>query len=494
MKILLLKLLSLFSVLFLTIVSSHANNGGDLFSPYPKAKLSYSQSMAGEESRILVAYFPQKKGAARFTFKQIIGDVRRYQYNVNNVSTLALYENYKHALDEAGFNIGYQCSGAACGDERAQKKLGKASAFFNVYNQYHKARYIYATKEGDEPYAVSLFLGQYKKKSSAFLSVVAIKPVDTGLMTADIKAYRQLALNQSSKQKKDDIEGAKDHPLLSRYPGSHIQSYHNMDYDEISLPIGIQDTKTKLFPLLDIVGDITQITYIKHDVSTLKIYQNYVATLTKDGFEPVFSCEKEGCGLKRDNKSQLGDLIAKGQVYNFYHRPRYQLMQNTVDGQTTYVGIFVGHHHAQTRTQLVIARTEPLQKGLITTNTEQILKQLEQKGKASVYGIFFDFDKSVVKAQSNEALAVIKQVLASDKALQIYVVGHTDDKGSASYNLQLSQRRAAAVVDKLIKEYGIAASRLIAYGAGPYSPVATNRNDLGRQLNRRVELVERLAK
>lgn len=57
-------------------------------------------------------------------------------------------------------------------------------------------------------------------------------------------------------------------------------------------------------------------------------------------------------------------------------------------------------------------------------------------------------------------------------------------------NLKLSQARAQAVVNALVGEYGITAARLIAYGSGPYAPVATNKTEEGRAKNRRVELVE----
>ena len=131
--------------------------------------------------------------------------------------------------------------------------------------------------------------------------------------------------------------------------------------------------------------------------------------------------------------------------------------------------------------------------GLIETNSDKVLEQLEQKGKASIYGILFDYDKATIKAESKEALDVIAQVMEKNKKLSLYVVGHTDDKGSFDYNLKLSKRRADAVVNALIADYGVAKERLLAQGAGPYSPVATNKNDLGRELNRRVELVERLS-
>lgn len=73
--------------------------------------------------------------------------------------------------------------------------------------------------------------------------------------------------------------------------------------------------------------------------------------------------------------------------------------------------------------------------------------------------------------------------------LKIKVVGHTDNRGSADYNQNLSHRRAAGVVAVLTREYGIAADRLSSDGAGAGSPTASNDDEEGRAKNRRVELV-----
>lgn len=62
--------------------------------------------------------------------------------------------------------------------------------------------------------------------------------------------------------------------------------------------------------------------------------------------------------------------------------------------------------------------------------------------------------------------------------------------GTLASNVDLSKRRAAAVVQMLSTKYGVAADRLQSFGAGPYLPLASNDNEAGRTLNRRVELVK----
>ena len=81
-------------------------------------------------------------------------------------------------------------------------------------------------------------------------------------------------------------------------------------------------------------------------------------------------------------------------------------------------------------------------------------------------------------------------MLKANKSLTLYVVGHTDMTGGFEYNVEVSLKRANAVVKALVNEYGIAGERLLGKGAGPLCPVGSNKNENGKKLNRRVELVE----
>ena len=111
-------------------------------------------------------------------------------------------------------------------------------------------------------------------------------------------------------------------------------------------------------------------------------------------------------------------------------------------------------------------------------------------GHTVVNGILFDTGKAEVKPESAPAVQEIVKMLKQDSAVKIYVVGHTDNVGALAANVDLSRRRAAAVVQLLTAQYGVAGERLLAYGAGPYMPRASNDSEGGRTLNRRVELVK----
>jgi OOP family OmpA-OmpF porin len=111
-------------------------------------------------------------------------------------------------------------------------------------------------------------------------------------------------------------------------------------------------------------------------------------------------------------------------------------------------------------------------------------------GHAAVYGIYFDTAKATIKPESAQAIAEVAKLLKGDPGLKVYVVGHTDNEGTVEGNISLSQARGEAVLQALVREHGIVASRLRSWGCGQFAPVASNDSEEGRAKNRRVELVK----
>jgi outer membrane protein OmpA-like peptidoglycan-associated protein len=101
--------------------------------------------------------------------------------------------------------------------------------------------------------------------------------------------------------------------------------------------------------------------------------------------------------------------------------------------------------------------------------------------------ITFEVDKTQVKPDFVEILASVALVLKEYKSTMIEVAGHTDSTGSDAYNQLLSQQRAQAVSNILIRD-GVAAVRIDTVGYGETRPIASNSTPQGRQQNRRVEL------
>ena len=100
--------------------------------------------------------------------------------------------------------------------------------------------------------------------------------------------------------------------------------------------------------------------------------------------------------------------------------------------------------------------------------------------------VHFDFDKATLRPESETELNLLADFMNKFPEVKIEIMGHTDDRGSASYNQRLSENRALAVLTYLVED-GIPADRMRYKGYGFDQPIASNETDMGRQLNRRVE-------
>ena len=100
---------------------------------------------------------------------------------------------------------------------------------------------------------------------------------------------------------------------------------------------------------------------------------------------------------------------------------------------------------------------------------------------------FFDFDKSVLKADGKAKLDDLAGKVKAINLEVIIAVGHTDSAGSDAYNQKLSVKRADAVKAYLTTK-GIEKNRVYTEGKGEKQPVADNKTDAGRSKNRRVEI------
>jgi OOP family OmpA-OmpF porin len=125
----------------------------------------------------------------------------------------------------------------------------------------------------------------------------------------------------------------------------------------------------------------------------------------------------------------------------------------------------------------------------IVADAAALSKDIRATGHVAVYGINFDTGKSTIKPESAQVIGEIAKLLKTDPGLKVGVVGHTDSVGGIDSNIKLSQERAEAVIEVLVRHHGIAAARLKAFGCGLFAPVASNDTEEGRAKNRRVELV-----
>lgn len=125
------------------------------------------------------------------------------------------------------------------------------------------------------------------------------------------------------------------------------------------------------------------------------------------------------------------------------------------------------------------------------TNTARIVQAMSKACHAELHGIYFDFASDAIKPQSEPALAALAAAIKELPAGTLTIEGHTDDIGSPQANLELSRKRAAAVKNALVTQYGVPASRIEIIGLGASHPVESNATLEGRARNRRVELARK---
>ena len=254
-----------------------------------------------------------------------------------------------------------------------------------------------------------------------------------------------------------DVKGSKDHPLFNRMQGFHIMYYDEKAFDRYEFSIDAKQTKA-------VEGHTYRITYwldegdgpLPSAIQTIRNHQNAV--------------------------KKVGGTVV-------YDDGRYQsVMRVAKDGKEIWVDLTALING--NRYDLVIVEQEAMEQEIMV-NAEAWKGDLASSGHVAIYGITFDTDQAVIKPESEPVLAEMAKLLTDNPPLKVFIVGHTDSTGTYEHNLQLSQERAAAVVNALVSGHGIAATRMTAVGVGPVAPVAPNDTEDGRAKNRRVELVKR---
>ena len=283
-----------------------------------------------------------------------------------------------------------------------------------------------------------------------------------------------------------DREGCADHPLIRRYPGSVITECLQKAFEEYELSVGTS-RDAPFGKTQHVEGRLTSLYYETPETrSALEIFRNYELALKNAGFGTLFMCAKALCGgVPQDHLSPfgLGNYSEDEAHYVAAKLPRA--------AGDVYVALLVyGTHGYSNRTILTMVESRPMEIGLVTVNAAALAEDITRTGHTAVYGIYFDTGKWEVKPESDAALKAIAAVLQQDAALKLHVVGHTDNVGELPMNLELSRRRAGAVVQILSAKYGVAPARLRPDGVGPLAPVASNESEEGRAKNRRVELVK----
>lgn len=311
-----------------------------------------------------------------------------------------------------------------------------------------------------------------------------------GLLAASLTAAQQAAAQQAA-----------DHPLVGRFEAAEIVDYHQTDFDEYTLltqkvtgGVDWGDAgKANFGSTLE--GKLIRITYEAPDQHTsLEVMRAYQDALAANAFEVLFQCANAECGGRDFNHAVVPYGITfsenyKDQRYLAARKSRPEEGDVHVAVYTVKAYAVGGERHNRVYTQVDVVEAAPRSTRVVVVEAEEMAERIDSDGRVALYGIHFDTDSATVRPDSEPTLEQIAALLANDPALKLLVVGHTDDQGAFEYNVDLSKRRAAAVIDVLAADHGVSRDRLRPWGVGYAAPVATNATPDGRARNRRVELV-----
>jgi len=304
-----------------------------------------------------------------------------------------------------------------------------------------------------------------------------------------------------------DVPKSKDPAFLKRYEGSQIIAYTVRNYDRYIMARG--DAPTPFAKTETVEGQIIRLTYLiaqgSEGHTSLELLRNYESALEDAGLSQT---------LERADQGNTVETLLKP---FYYQMPRVEASWNSPVGQAndifyvTYHGTKDGKdisvavltleygsaayeskaysiHPGDVLVYVDVVTAKSVENKMVVVKAADMADALATKGSIDLYGIYFDVDKSDIKPDSAKTLDEIASLLKIDLSLKLEISGHTDNTGDKDHNMALSEARAKAVVDVLVKKYGIDPARLEAKGYGDTMPVASNDTDEGRAKNRRVEL------
>ncbi|TVQ94650.1 MAG: DUF4892 domain-containing protein [Chromatiaceae bacterium] len=310
-----------------------------------------------------------------------------------------------------------------------------------------------------------------------------------------------------------DVPGAADPAGIPRFADAVIIGYRTSQFDQTELPLGPWDDAPEVrywADVLQVAGRRTRILYLAPpDASALEVIRNYQQALEGLGYEVLFSCSgvracgaqvgafywDDQYGAKFTDSHLLKYVFTNGTV----REPQVYVARRPGDAADAYVFVFAAWQRnyaekaADNRVAVLLEEvlTEPMADRMVLLDAAEIGRGLSAEGRVALYGIEFDFDRASLRPESAPQLAEMAGLLQTQPGLAVFIVGHTDSRGGLDYNMDLSARRAAAVVEALVDEYGIDRARLTPMGVAHLAPLASNASEAGRARNRRVELVER---
>lgn len=306
-----------------------------------------------------------------------------------------------------------------------------------------------------------------------------------------------------------DVEGAIEHPLLSKYENSCIVGYNETKFDAVTIPVSNKEIVAE--------GKVIDFIYAmnnSNNTTVLEVQRNFELSLKSSGLEIIYSAygkkkvirngsfrreypsiggtdylgsftylKNKDCRLafnnfSRNSENELAYFVAQGNKNGSDYT--LVLLINLARGNQEIIKNKI-YIHAK------IIESEAMETGKVTIAS--IEDKIKNEGKEVFHNILFDFGSDKLTDESYIVIETLAGYLNSNKEKAYYIVGHTDNVGSLNTNQTLSEKRAKAVLRALTNKYNVNPSQVSAHGVGQLSPFAINTSEEGRTLNRRVEIV-----
>ncbi len=493
------------ALLFLTSTALLAQADHPLVAAYPGA--TTAQRAVTHYAEIVLP-INKVTSDTPFSSKAILAKHTGHIYRIEGGhSALAIAENYLDVVKRLNGKLLLVCR-SDCGRGFSTSLIRSAhwtrSVFSNLdnFSSFDDEHYYILAQLGPDaqPTYLQWFIKQANTNTVEVGQIISEpQQLQLGLVTISPDALSATPESSpASASLGPDSAAGVDHPLISRYQGAKLTHRTETEYTEVRLPTGIADAN-KQVPHLTLAGKSTLLHYeASKDQSTVQIFRNYQQALQDAGFTLLFNCEHHACGDAQLPLLWQGSPDRhrfKGYLSNStYASDDYRMLtaHKSVNGQDIYLSVFVKKHNEYSNVDIAhdIVELTAMQTNRVSIDTAYLQNELSRSGKVVLHGLHFATDSASLLAESDAALAVITDYLKTHPAQQFYVVGHTDNSGSHSHNMQLSKERATSIKQALEKQ-GIASDRLLAEGVGAMSPQQHNASTEGKAANRRVELVLR---
>lgn len=281
--------------------------------------------------------------------------------------------------------------------------------------------------------------------------------------------------------------------------GAERTAYQVQAFDRYDLPTGpVGRVDSVLTP---VQGRVVWSAYrLGADAAWRDVLATYHDRLEELGFETAFACETEACGgfdfrfgvTILPGPAMRMDVQAFGQISAVRSGPEAyaSILVSEVQGAVFVQTVAVTPAEGEAVVVAAPAPEDVVQESVGPGDIRALGDLLRANGHVTIEGLEFATGGAALLGDSDTALEGLARVLTRDSDLSIAIVGHSDNQGDLQTNIDLSQRRAEAVMAALI-DRGVPEVQLEARGIGYLAPLTTNETEEGRKMNRRVELVLR---